>query len=503
MNPSRVSSRHLLLIGLVAGLFSLLVCLSWVGYISSDDGIYVSQALLWTTGDPYLPTSHWGFRYPVVLALAGVMASAGNSMTSIAAVPVIYSLLLLGGAYFILRRFASGEIALLCAALLATWPLLVVKTSVVNADIPEAFFAILSIGLFVEATRHGSPSRFLFLSGLLAGLAMLTRETAFGLGFAYGLFFLAGAYFDRKYYLWGALGILCILGFEAAFYVSQGEGVLYRFSTIIESHGSLELTTRDFDSGTGNVSDSRFFGPILALLVNQEVGLMFYFTIPAAWFLLRKASLENSERVLVQALTVLAGVWIIWISYSGAVRPMPRYYSVAGVASLMLTAMWLYYLPSRKVAGWLAILLIGGNLISLSVENTHPRFSSRTLAAYVLSNDVTVYTDSQTYSRAADILQLSAPEYRVRLREGQAPSGGLMFHNPNGRGFTDEHGNQIRARVASGEWQSVAVWQPPRRGIGHILGILGLEFLVPEKARQLVIYGNRPVELFKVGPHGP
>lgn len=496
-------SRHFLLIGFVAGLFTLLVASSWVGYISSDDGIYLSQALTWGQGEAHLPTSHWGFRYPVVFALTGAVVAFGDSAASIAVVPVLYSILLLCAVYLIMRRFVNSTVALLCVGLTATWPLLVIKSSVISADIPEAFFAILSVALFVEATRHDSPSRYLFASGLLAGLTFLTRETGGGLGFVYAILFFAGAYFDRKFYLWGALGILCVVGLEAAYYVSQGEDVLYRFSTIVSSHGSPELTSRDFQGGIGNVSDDRFFGPILALLVNQEVGLIFYFTIPAAWFLLRNASLEGSERVLAQVLTLLAGVWVLWISYNGAIRPMPRYYSVAAVASIMLTAMWLRYLPIRRRAMWFAVLFVAGNLVSLSLENTHPRFASRTLATYVKFNDETVYTDRRTYNRTVDALRWSPAEHRAQLREGRAPSGALFFLNPNTRGFTSEIEEQVRERVASRKWETVKVWQPRRRGIGHALGFLGLESLVPEKYRQRVIYGNRPIELFRVRSAAP
>lgn len=503
MISSHNPSRHFLLIGFVAGLFTLLVASSWVGYISSDDGIYLSQALVWGDGEAHLPTSHWGFRYPVVFALTGAVAAFGDNTASVATVSIMYSLLLLGAVYVVMSRFVSASVALLSIGLAATWPLLVIKSSVISADIPEAFFAILSVALFVEATRHESPSRYLFISGLLAGFMMLTRETGAGLGLVYAILFFSGAYFDRKLYLWGALGILCVLGLEAAYYLSQGESVLYRFATIVESHGSVELTSRDFSGGIGNVSDDRFFGPILALLVNQEVGLMFYFTIPAAWFLLRKASLEGSERVLAQVLTLLVCVWVLWISYSGAIRPMPRYYSVAAVASIMLTAMWLYYLPNRRRATWFAVLFVVSNLIALSLENTHPRFASRTLATYVKFNDVVVYTDQRTYNRTVDVLRWSPPEHRAQLREGVPPIGALLFNNPNVNGFTPEMEDEIRARVASKELESIKVWQPPRRGIGHILGFLGLEALVPEKYRQRLIYGNRAIELLRVADLAP
>lgn len=492
--------RYVLHLCLILGLFALLTAVFWVGVTASDDTIYIFEAEKWARGAPELPTSHWGFRYPLVLALGGAIAALGSSEFTAGVVSFSYAAFLLFVVYAVVRRFTSARLALAAGCLLATFPLLVVKASVLNADVPEALFAVISLGLFVEATQQKLAARYLFLSGIAGGLAFLTRETGAGLMLLYLGFFLFGAYFDRKLYLWGAAGFLCVFGLETAWYVLAGEGPLYRFLTIAGSHGTMELTLEDYREGTGNVSSNRIVGPILALLVNQEFALLYYFAAAAIWYLLRWADLRGGERVFVQVLSAAFVLWVLWISYNGAIRPLPRYYAVSSVIGTVLVAMWLWHMRvrARKYALGLVAVFVLGNLAGLSVENTHPRYASRALAAYLQETDETVFADRQTFSRTGSFLRWSAPEVRARLQKGLPQEGGLFLYNPNAFDPTGRRRVETEAFVTGKGWQPVRRWEPPKRLIGLLVTGLHMEGLVPETVRNRLIYCGRPITLYRI-----
>ena len=102
---------------------------------------------------------------------------------------------------------------------------------------------------------------------------------------------------------------------------------LRRFVTLTEAHGSLNKVIGDFHSGTGNISDDRLLAPILALLVNQEFGLLFFAVVPAAWYCARSDVLTSEQRLTVKVMTGFLVLWFVWIGYGGAVRPLPRYFA--------------------------------------------------------------------------------------------------------------------------------------------------------------------------------
>ena len=485
----------------IAALYVALVALLWVGYIVSDDSIYLSYAIQWLDGDFETPQTHWGFRFTIIAPLAGAVHFLGDHEAALAAVAISFGAALVTCVYRLVRKLVSPIAAAVATGLVATTPTIVVSSSILNVDLPEALLGLCSIGMFVFATQVERPAKHLFVSGILLGLAFLTRETASGLMLAYGVLFLAGAFFERKLYLFGALGFLVIFCAEMLYYVTLlGEGPFLRFETAAQSHGSLQLPTNISSSDIGNVSTDWFFGPFLALLVNQEFGLLFYLVVPASWFLLKDKELPDACQVFVRVLLVVIVVWFLWTSYNGALPPLPRYYTIAAVLAAILIGLWLCRMRDKRLAIVIGAILVSTNLASMSLENTHPRFPSRTLAIHLEDVSEPVYTDHLTFTRTNTYLRQSPEVVREALLSGPPSPGSLYFFNPN---IGEE--NREEDDLATRAWDSqnsevLQTWAPPKRLIGHIVTILHVDGLLPASIRDRLIYCGGPPQLLRYKP---
>ena len=278
---STIDSRFIpaLPLVLVTTLIILNFQIFFVGFIASDDGIYVAAARAWSFPVNALPTNHWGFRYPALWPIAALEhLVVSPPPIAYALLPLAFSIALGSAVVWFVGANIGGRGALAAALLLSTMPLAVIQSSIINVDVIETLFLFLSLAWFVSAARASTARRagWLFFSGLALGGALLTRETAYGFLIVYGLLWLSGAWFPRKYYLWVLVGALLVIGAEMGYYAAHEESPLYRFFTIADSHGTLHLSTADFSSGTGNASDNRWLAPMAALLLNQEFTLLFY-----------------------------------------------------------------------------------------------------------------------------------------------------------------------------------------------------------------------------------
>lgn len=489
----RVRPHEFVFVVVAASVFVALASLVWIGFLASDDSVYLDHARAWIDGTFTLPTMHWGFRYPLIGTIAAAMALFGDVPSLIGIVTIFFAAGLFLSIFYLVDPVSGRRAAFATILVAALAPITVVRSTFINADILEVIFVVLSIGCFTRAFLGEKVPAYLFASGVFAGIAFLTRETAAGLMVAYFILFLAGAFFDRRLYLWGALGWMAVEGLEVIFFLANGEGPLYRLMTVADSHGAAVAVAGDeLGLGTGNVSTHRVFGPILALFVNQEFGLLYYYVVPAAWTLLRNTGLQENIRKLIQLLALITVVWFIWIGYGRMVPPLPNYFMVSAVAGAILVGLWLYYMPNKTLAWLLAAALLMTNVAALSVENTHPRFASRILADYVETAAEPVYTDQRTYTRTRVALRWSPDWDRDLLKPGPPASGALYFLDP------DSPRHAPGSPSGEGEYQVVRQWPAPRRTIGHVVAILRLESYVPESIRSRLLYCGSPVELIRI-----
>lgn len=468
--------------------FGCLITIFWTGFLSSDDGSYLDAGRnLMRNNGLWLSETHGGLRYTVTIPLGILTSLFGTSETVISILPIFYSVILLSLLVFFTWRVFGKRPAIFTGILAASFPLFVIQASIVNVDIPETLFCLSSIFFFLKAIKEHDNRKWLLLSGVTAGLAMLTRETGYGLLIVYGVLFLFGAYMDRRLYLWGALGVGAILCVEMFYYVIQGESPFYRFLTAAQQH-MVGIGHGDFASGTGNLSNNRLLGPITAILVNQEFGFLYWAAVISIWYLLKRAPLSPTVRCAVQVLALAALVWFLWIGFSGAVRPLPRYFALSSALCLILVGVALAYIRSRPMALLCLVGLIAVQLGCLLLENTNPRFASRGLASFIIENDAIVYTDATTANRARGFLLLRAPDHMELLQTGPAPTGAYQFWNPN---VVGDAGKPIDSADIEKNIKA------PKRGIGILLTAINLETIVPTSIQNRLIYSGETAILYR------
>jgi len=495
MKTTTLTSGRYALVGSIL-LFSILLVANYavffVGYIASDDSIYIHFARKWLEDGFTLPALHWGFRYTVVLPLYGLEWGLKKPPElSYSFIPLTYTLATGAVTIYAAWRWIGNRAALAASLLLATMPLLVIQSSIVNVDLPEALFLTCSLVTFYAATIQTESQRaaLLFLSGLMLGLAMLNRETGYGLILLFGLLFLRGAYFSRALYLWGFVGVAFVIGLEWLFYIYYGESPLYRFFTITQSHGNPTQRGGDFLPNSGNVSDDRLLGPVLALLLNQEFALLFFATsFASVWIHLRKALSPVETRLF--NLVLLAGlIFFVWIGYAGAVRPLPRYFAFLAILAVFPIAMFYQKASNKLLANVFLLILVLANYVGLMVENTHPRFPSRALLAYSQAHGQTLATDPLTEGYLRQLTQfLRIPTDSV-VREFANAGETVLFAEVKNREYGGSTLAQAWLSVKQQEnYRTVDEINPPKLPIGYLLDASQLTGLLsPDFYRWLAI----------------
>lgn len=476
---------------------------AWVGHIGSDDQIYLAAAEKWLTEAPVVGNTHWSNRLTLVLPLAGVVGLFGASELNTVLVTTAYFAALLVLSYVFLRRFFGTVVGLVGTAFLLLTPLFAVQATIAGVDVIEAFFCAASLWLFLAAAGSPRAKTLLFVAGLAAGLTLLTRLTGGGLIIFYAILFLLGSLHPRRLYWIMAAGVAVVVGADALYNVLMTGDPLHRFNVAVGSHGGLGAIKGDFGADSGNVSHDRWIAPLLALLVNQEFGLLYYLVIPAAWMTARSQQLSDRQRQMARLLAGFLLVWFLWIGYGGAIRPLPRYFSATTYVAVVLVAVWLVLvLPafSRIFAGLVAAGLVATNVLCVMVENRNPLFGERALADYAAATDEIVYTDPRT-ARKADRFLTWAGVDADRVRPDPPSAGGLFFHYPKN---ADTGATHQRARfdpalyVPGADWPEVARIDPPPRVLGILLSALQADRVLPSGIFNRLAQPNPAAVVYRV-----
>lgn len=479
---------------------------AWVGHIGSDDQIYLNAAEKWLTEAPVVGNSHWSNRLTLVLPLAGVIGLFGAAEVYTVVVTTAYFLGLLLLSYVFLRRAFGTGVGLAGTALLLLTPLFAVQATITGVDVIEVFFCAASLWLFLAAADSPRAKTWLFVAGLAAGMALLTRLTSGGLIIFYGILFLLGSLHARRLYWVMAAGVAVVVGADALYNVIMTGDPLHRLTAAFGTHtavGNVGTVSGAHLGGSGNVSDNRLIAPLLALLVNQEFGLLFFLAVPAGWMAARSQRLNDRQRQTVRLLIGFALVWFLWIGYSGAIRPLPRYFGAMTYAAVVLVTVWLVLvLPgfSRIFAGLVAAGLVATNVLCLMVENRDPLFGERALAGYVAGTTEAVYTDPRTARKADRFLDWAAADETL-VRPEPPPAGSLFFHYPKNAKTGRAH---LRAAFdpaqyePGADWPEVARIDPPPRALGILLSALQVDRVLPPSIFTRLARPNPPAVVYRV-----
>lgn len=497
MVNSHRRNLSLLLIAAVA-----LLSFGWVGYIASDDDFYAHAAVGWLDQFPYVGHNHWSMRHPYVLATAASFALFGVSEHALTLVVMGFFLSSVALAYAAVAARFGPNPALWVGLLLLSTPLFAVTASIPGADLPQMFFIILSVLLFQRGLSRESSGLF-FAAGVAAGLGWLTRETTGALVVFYGLLFLFAVGGNRMRYWVMAAGFVLPVAAEMLWLWYETGDLVYRYNLSANLRGQNQ--SADYiKPQTGNIETEccyKVLNPLLAIFINQEFMLLFFVFIPAAIWSARSSALSAVQRHSLLLLCGLTVTWFLVVGYLMPVRDLPRYYAVSAFTAATVVALWLgvgLWPRWPRLAGLLAVALVGTNLFGIYVENKQPVFGERALAAWLQDHDATLYTDPKTYYSSRFLLTQAG--VLDRAAHGLPPPGGLYLYNPNRvlqstrpPGYADRY-------KPPPNWPVVDRIPAERKLSGYLLDWLGLSEQLPG---WLVSRLDRPVEGVTIVQHRP
>ncbi|HTH17157.1 MAG TPA: glycosyltransferase family 39 protein, partial [Magnetospirillum sp.] len=423
----------------LAALAVLMLTWRWIGFQGGDDKYYAEAALDWIEHFPALGASHWALRYPVVLSIAASFVLLGKSTFAIGVVSSVFYAGILALDYIFLRHWFGWRPAALATLLSVLVPALPVQATYADCDVIEAFFIVASLWLYLLARLERARSWVLVASGIMAGLAFLTRETAVVLLLFYGLLFLFSPGMARRAYVVAGLGVALVVGAQMAYFAVRTGDPLYR-QTISAHHDVVDrdhqiAATRQLGKvidGEGVLSVNKYADPLLIVLVSQKFGLLFALAVPAALWASFRADFEERRRQVMRAVSALALMWFLFISLAGSILYLvPRYYILAALLLCFPLAVAGERLLGRRNP-WAMIAAAGLGLSSLGLmylENIHPQLSEQLLVETVRAAvDPVVYTDPKTLGRARFPLELAGLAGRVSA--APPPPGALVVLRP-------------------------------------------------------------------------
>lgn len=464
-----------------AGPIVALILMSWTGYTESDDRAYAEAAAEWIAHFPLLGADHHGLRHAIILPTAFLFWVAGPSEVALALPILAYLAGTLLVTYLAVTAIAGKRAGVLALLLTGTMPALVLGASVSYADIPETFFVVSSIWVFFFSCRK--PRRPLFvLSGALAGLGFVTRETSAAILVLYGILFLWGYGGSRFNFMWMGVGFILIAGFDTAtLWVASGDP-LYRFHISLEgiaadsplAQEKYRMREAPGVDRFGALAVSRGLKPLAIAFLNQQYGLLAWFAVPAAW--IASTQEPSPTRSVCRLLGGAALVWFVVLFYGLAnyLNVIARYVEVAAVAVAVPLAILLARYWKRRLARACLTAIVAVNVLLIAGSDTRPLFGENVLVDLARSTRQTIMTDPGTFQGAHQILRWEALSNRVTQASPQ-PGGFYLFNSRPRRGIPPDWPIQR----PDPSWLELTRQEKPTKLLASLAHVLGAHRYLP------------------------
>ena len=454
---------------LAAVLVFAALALGWVGYAASDDAAYYIAAQHWLVAPPFAGHDHWATRFPLVIGLAAAMRVMGQGTAALTLVALVWYAAFLTAVHALATRIGGGRAGWIATILLATMPVVVANATTASCDLTEATFLLIGILLIGDAaTDPAAAMRRAIGAGLAFGAAILCRETTALALIGFVPLFLRGRPVPRRALI--AMGLACalLLAGEALFqWVATGHAlnrwdVAFHHDSHIDRAANLE----------GNFLVHPVIDPLLVLLVNDDFALIFWLAIAAVALRgNRMLAIPARARMTILVALALATFVLVGALYTKLVLN-PRYFMLPAIAAAVAVAVWIDRSGVRLRTAVL-VVAVAANLLMLSVENTHARWSAQALV--IAAHDFPgrpIVTDAQTYHRA---LMPIGWNHLAGIEPGDPRPGALYLS-------ADEH-VPAGARV-------VARYPSPRTPLGAVLDDLGIARFAPASIRRRLLSPN-------------
>ena len=467
----------------------------WVGYQGHDDAYYAAAALDWVQNFPAVGADHWALRYPLVVPTAGVIALFGPSVWALASVNLTAYAAFLVVSYLAVRHWFGWLAAALVTLIGIVLPQFPVQATYANPDLLEMALVVASFWTLMLARERGRSPGLLLLSGLLAGVGFLTRETTLSLVVLYGLLFLFRPAMPRWRYIVVGLGFAVVVGAQLGYFAVRTGDPLHRVH-LSATHDQVDRGAKQAAAASeGRALDSEgvlvtspVIAPLAAIFVSQKYGLLFFLAIPAYAVLRAGRWMTRSQRSVLDCAALGALVAFLFVAVNATILYIvPRYFMVpAALASVPVAVLGARWLGSgglkRVVAALFGLGFAATSLGLLYLENTRPLLAEERIVKAVAASDGTVHVNPETAGRLQYLLLTRGLQGRVT---SSPPTPGDMVMTVEGvvQACIRAPGCPARDRMlpfmpAQG-WTEVARYEPPRRAIAALLRGLGVERLIP------------------------
>jgi 4-amino-4-deoxy-L-arabinose transferase-like glycosyltransferase len=445
--------------------------LSWIGFVASDDGYYVSSGLGWLNDFPYVPNHFGTVRAAVGIPIALMIGLFGYTEFSVVLSSVLFFVIVVLTTFYGLSRVLDRKPAFAAAAGLATVPLFALKATIPSADVPELCFVVVSFWFFWAAIEYPSRARpLLLMSGVAIALAFSAHEVTSALLFFYGPLFLVGYRIDRQRYLLIGIGFLAVIAIEALYYGVVAGDPLHRWALLMSGTsvrdrvdvGFLELAA----GGTVHVWEP--IDPLLMFFSKHDFGMLGYLAVPALWW--GFVSVRHDMRAPVRLVRLLGLLAFVWATFAAVALKnlilLPRYYMVVAYALYVCIAIWLVVevWPKRpKLAAIFITLGVLINAMAIMVDNKNPRFGERALVDYLKDHPGRIVTDPMTSNNV--IWYCEWQGVKCEGVDGRAPrEGDLYFHNARNADHSNRFVPQSQVALYQPKPNWPVVWSTSSRG---------------------------------------
>lgn len=361
MTDQKPGAKDIVILAAIIAVAAAIRIYCFHGFASLDDAEYARFANRIVHGD-FTPSGYTGpavfpLRIGIIFPAALSFRLLGVSQFSLAAFPLVMSILSLVLAYLCATLLFGRREGLIAAALWAVLPIEASDATTLFPDLPAAFWGSLGIILILAASDPGRRRREgVFAVGLLAGLSFgfswLTKESvAYLAPFCLVLLYLTLKGGQKKnVYLWAgvAAGSFAVLLSEAVVYHHMSGDWLFRFHEIDRNYRQwqngffTEGSHWGWPAGTSyhKALVKRLFmtGPEMIFL-NPQFLYLPVFGIMASLY----AAYWKDKRFLVPSLWFISLVLMYNFSSSSASRYAPlalfdRYLYPVLLPSMILTA---------------------------------------------------------------------------------------------------------------------------------------------------------------------
>ncbi|MDH3280549.1 MAG: glycosyltransferase family 39 protein, partial [Gammaproteobacteria bacterium] len=394
MKREAYKSGLLLDLGFLLLLGVSMMGLGWIGYHGVDDLAYAIAAADWATEGPGLGANHWALRYPVVFPTSISFWVFGINELALVLPSILSFLGIIGLTYSFLRTHFDRISGLAAGVLVATTPQFSNYASWAGVELIEVLLVSSSLWLFATAPKQ-RPVKTLLLSGLVAGLAWSTRETAVSILVLYGVCFVLGYRYTRTQYLAWAAGFIGVIGLELLLLGLATGNPLYRWELDL---AHVHCTPNDAAFLVRTAAWNWITAPLAVLAGDGAHGLLYLLAIISGGFLLFR-NLPRAERQVVFLFIALALIHYVIVGHVAHLR-MARYYAIITyVAVLVLGITFSYatrYERLRMAAYLVMVTLLASSLIVTGLRSGDRTFAARTVADFVMDERTQVYTDLRT-----------------------------------------------------------------------------------------------------------